>query len=130
MNKKGFTLIELLVVIAIIGILSSIALVNLNTARQKAKTASAQGTLASIVGAATICINDGIEVAGLGGAACPGTGVPLGGTTPICVGGTDKWPTLPPDWLYTACASDQAAGTFSFGATDGTDTISCTNIGC
>lgn len=49
MNKpKGFSLIELLVVIAIIGLLSTMAVVSLNNARQKARDARRQGDLKSL----------------------------------------------------------------------------------
>ena len=59
MKSKGFTLIELLVVIAIIGILSSVVLVSLNTARNKSKDSAVKTALAQIRSVAEMCYDDG-----------------------------------------------------------------------
>lgn len=58
-NNRGFTLVELLVVIAIIGLLSSIVLVSLNSARTKAKYAKAQTELDQFIKAAVIVQGEG-----------------------------------------------------------------------
>lgn len=47
-KNKGFTLIELLVVVAIIGILSSVVLVSVNSARSKAKIGAIKSALVQL----------------------------------------------------------------------------------
>lgn len=59
MNRKGFTLIELLIVIAIIGILSSLAIVSLSSARNKAKDAQIKSDLSQFRTFMTVTYPDG-----------------------------------------------------------------------
>ena len=68
-KNKGFTLIELLVVVAIIGILSSVVLASLSSARNKGRDAAVKAGLSSARAQAEILADDS------GGytAACTGT---------------------------------------------------------
>src|SRR3989344_5703822 len=65
-TAKGFTLIELLVVISIIGILSSFAVVSLNSARAKARDALRKGDMAQIRTALNIYYDDNEAYPGCG----------------------------------------------------------------
>jgi prepilin-type N-terminal cleavage/methylation domain-containing protein len=57
-KKKGFTLIELLVVVAIIGLLATLSIVALNTARAKARDAKRVGDVKQIQTALELYYND------------------------------------------------------------------------
>ncbi|MDR3546798.1 MAG: prepilin-type N-terminal cleavage/methylation domain-containing protein [Candidatus Pacebacteria bacterium] len=58
LRARGFTLIELLVVIAIIGLLSSVILAALNTARNKAYDSSRKSNLVEVQKALELYYND------------------------------------------------------------------------
>lgn len=81
MNKKGFTLIELLVVIAIIGLLSTLAVIALGNAREKARDARRVADIKQIQSAMELYYNDQNEYP-------DGASLVLGGATAGCLGST------------------------------------------
>ncbi len=129
MNKKGFTLVELLVVIAIIGILSSVAVVNLNSARIKAKQAGAEATMTSLLAAAVMCDDGGGQLQAQNSAADGGGEMCL----PTSAYDGD-WPAAPTGGTWgteTDGTANDGIFEYNWTAVDtGVVSIKCNEYGC
>ena len=104
--QKGFTLIELLVVIAIIGILSSVVLASLNTARGKGANAAVKANLNNIRAQAelvydnanpnkyaTVCADPNVVKA-------VAAATSAGGSAAICTNNDNNWSVSSPLKLH------------------------------
>jgi len=99
--KRGFTLIELLVVIAIIGILASVVLASLNSARDKGSDAAIKSSINNTRAQAEIYYDDN------GNSYDPGT-----------AGVTNGWVCSDTNIVAAQSAVDNTGGTFVCSADD------------
>lgn len=105
-SNRGFTLIELLVVIAIIGILSSVVLASLTTARTRGQVAAVQSQLSNMraqaelyysttgnnsYGAASTDCSTGALFSGTNGLGTLIAGAQSSGATITCSASTTAW---------------------------------------
>ncbi len=108
-TNKGFTLIELLVVIAIIGVLASVVLASLSSARTKGNDAKIQSQLSGMRSQALLYTGTGT---GFSLATCAATAATLFATT----AGENNLGNLFPSTTFTNSACYAAAGLPSNGA--------------
>lgn len=133
-KNKGFTLIELLVVIAIIGLLASVVLLALNSARAKSRDAKRLADVRQLATALELYYNDNnaYPTQAAAGVVITG-GTPLNGLVPNYVGalptspapaeanctGTGTSQTLNNSYVYLSANGATYALSFCLGATTG-----------
>lgn len=127
-KEKGFTLVELLVVIAIIGLLSTLAVVSLGSAREKARDAKRISDIRQIQTALELYFADagiypvqaspGIELGGTSAGALCSTGLQADaaacGTNTIYMGQVPQNFAAPATAGYTYTSADGSTYTIDF----------------
>lgn len=115
MNKRGFTLIELLVVIAIIGLLSTLAVVALGSARQKARDSKRLSDLKQVQTALELYYTDNNAYP------TEATAVTLGDTNYVCLNSASGFTTTGcPSPYMGLVPSDPGTGSYSYVSASGT----------
>ncbi len=136
LNKnKGFTLIELLVVIAIIGLLASIAMVNLNAARNKAKVASVKGSISALQSGMVLCEDANANIMAGAGVLCATNALNIpsnsAGAAFCDVGSFGQWPIINGFGAnYGNCNANLTNSTFSYNASIQGCVMTCNHASC
>lgn len=115
-NQKGFTLIELLVVIAIIGLLASVVLLALNSARAKSRDAKRLADVRQIASAMELYFNDRssypTSAGSITGAVFSSANAP--GLSPSYIGVVPSAPTPADSNATNNCLSTAARGSNNY----------------